>query len=473
MDKLNLNDTIVAISTPIGEAGIGIVRLSGKNSLKIADKIFRPACKNNKSLKPSRFKSNTIHYGWIVDSLQKRNKKRRIIDEVLLTVMRAPSTYTREDIVEINCHSGIIPLKKILDLTLALGVRLAEPGEFTRRAFINGRIDLAQAESVIEIIRTKSENYYNACLDRLGGGFSREITNLSDKLLDFIAECEAQLDFPEEDTKKPLRELLYQIEQIKNSLSQCLKSTRQAKIMRDGISVAIAGRPNVGKSSLLNALINEDRSLVTPFAGTTRDTIEEQVCFDSVPLRLIDTAGLREAKHPIEREATRRSQNLIENAQLILLVFDASQPNNKEDNKFIDRFKREKNVVAVLNKTDLKLKIDQRIIKRSFGRYIKISALKRTGLDELKEAIVKHIWQGRLGQGNCQVILNVRQEKLIENALLKLTEAASSLKSWATLEIVVEDLKVALFSLNKISGRTCDIEEELLDSIFSQFCIGK
>ncbi len=488
MHNLNLNDTIVAISTPIGQAGIGIVRLSGKDSLKIADKIFKPAHKNNKSLKPSRFKSNTIHYGWIIDSLQliprlrsgqtvnslqKKNKKPRVIDEVLLTVMRAPATYTREDIVEINCHSGIVPLKKILDLVLRSGARLAEPGEFTRRAFVNGRIDLAQAESVLDIIQTKSESYYNACLNRLSGGFSKKINELIDKLLDGIAECEAQLDFPEEDTNKPKTALISQIEQIKNTISGCLKSTQQAKIVRDGISVVIAGRPNVGKSSLLNALINEDRSLVTPFAGTTRDAIEEQVCFDSVPLRLIDTAGLRESKHPIEKEATKRSHNLIQNAQLILLVFDASQANKEEDYKFINKFKGKKNVLAVLNKIDLSVKLDKRLIKKSFGSLVEISAIYQTGLEALKKELVKNIWQGRLGLDDSSFIVNVRQEKLLEDSLNKITAAEFSLKVGSPLEIVVEDLKAALLSLNKISGRSSDIEDELLDSIFSQFCIGK
>lgn len=498
MHNLNLNDTIVAISTPIGEAGIGIVRLSGKDSLKIADKIFKPARKSSKKpLKPSKFKSHTTHYGWIVNSPQsiprlrsgqavnspqKRNIKpstidhrpsTNVIDEVLLTLMRAPATYTREDIVEINCHSGIVPLKKILDLVLRFGARLAEPGEFTRRAFINGRIDLAQAESVLEIIRTKSESYYNACLKRLSGGFSRDINKLNDKLLDSIAECEAQLDFPEENTNKPKAALICQIEQIKSTLLENLKNTQQSKIVRDGISVVIAGRPNVGKSSLLNALLNEDRSLVTPFAGTTRDAIEEQVCFDSVPLRLVDTAGLRESKHPIEKEATKRSHNLIEAAQLVLLVFDASMANKKEDDKFINQFKGKKHVLAVLNKIDLPVKLDKKFIKKSFGSLVEISAIYKTGLEALKEKIVKNIWQGRLGLDESGFIVNVRQEKLLEDSLNKITAAGFSLKSGSSLEIVVEDLKAALLSLNKISCRSSDIEEELLDSIFSKFCIGK
>jgi tRNA modification GTPase len=481
MSELNLSDTIVAVSTAIGEAGIGIVRLSGPKSLSIADRIFKPASLNGRRyLKPSQCKSHTIHYGWIVNSLQftanslqKKQKGQHIIDEVLLTLMRAPKTYTREDIVEINCHSGIVPLKKILNLCLKQGARLAEPGEFTKRAFLNGRVDLAQAESVLEIVRTKSEAYHQSCLNRLTGNFSRQINYLSAELFDIISQCEAQIDFPQEDIEHPVHKLTTSLEKIKHALLGLLKSTRESKVIRDGISVAIAGRPNVGKSSLLNALLSQERALVTPFAGTTRDAIEEGVCFDGLPLRLIDTAGLRQTKHPVEQEATRRTHQIISAAQLILLVFDGSKPATKKDIQFVKRFKKQKNIIAILNKIDLPLKFNSLLLKGSFGNLNKISALKGTGLEALKQKIVKHIWRGKLSGDDYQFIANARQEELLDEALKSIVTGLVSLKAKFSLEIVVEDLKAALTTLHKLCGRYSDIEEELLDKIFSQFCIGK
>lgn len=468
------NDTIVAISTPVGQAGIGIVRLSGKQSLLIADKIFKQANQNCKRvLKPSCFKTHTVRYGWIVDKSKKRAGKTSIVDEVLLTVMRSPKTYTREDIVEINCHSGIVPLKKILDLVLNRGARLAEPGEFTRRAFLNGRIDLVQAESVLDIIRTKSEHYHNACLDRLGGSFSRHIDGICEELFQIIAKFEAQIDFPDDGTRQPLNVLLYSIERIRARLMVCLKNTQEAKAIRDGISVAIAGRPNVGKSSLLNALINEDRCLVTPFAGTTRDTIEESICFDGIPLRFIDTAGLRKAIDPIEKQAALRSAKLIENAQLVLLVFDASAGAKPADMPFIKKFKDKKNVLAVLNKIDLPVKLDEAVIRKSFKKLIRVSALRRVNLDALKKKIAEKIWQGKLTSDDCAFILNARQEKLLDESARLLQDAYFSLKGRLSIEIVVEDLKKAFACLSGLCGKSADPGEELLDTIFSQFCIGK
>jgi tRNA modification GTPase len=452
-----LNDTIVAISTPVGQGGIGIVRLSGKQSLPIADKIFKPANRNGKrALKPSGFKTHTVRYGWIVDNSKKRAGKASIIDEVLLTVMRSPKTYTREDIVEINCHSGIVPLKRILDLVLNRGARLAEPGEFTRRAFLNGRIDLVQAEAVLDIIRTKSEHYHKACLDRLGGSFSRHIEVISEDLFEIIANFEAQIDFPEDTVRQPIEKLLAGIEDIRARLMTCLKSTQESKSMRDGISVAIAGRPNVGKSSLLNALINEDRCLVTPFAGTTRDAIEESICFDAIPLRFIDTAGLRKALNPVEKQAALRSEKLIDSAQLVLLVFDASASAKRDDAVFIEKFKDKKNVLAVLNKIDLPIKFNDAVIKKRFAKPVRISALRRLNLEALKKRIVKRVWQGKLTSDDCVFLLNARQEKLLDESTQLLKNACFSLKGGLSVEIVAEDLKKAFASLSRLCGKSCD-----------------
>jgi tRNA modification GTPase len=467
MRNLNLNDTIVAISTPIGQAGIGIVRLSGPDSLSVADRIFKPAIHNGKKkIKPSQFKSHTINYGWIID-------REYIIDEVLLTVMRQPRTYTREDIVEINCHSGIAVLKKILNLVVKYGARLAEPGEFTRRAFVNGRIDLSQAESVLDIIRTKSDNYLQSCFSRLEGGFSRQIEKISQELFEAIAQLQAQIDFPEENTSTPKKQLLSSLGKINKSLGASLKNTQEAKVLRDGISVAIVGRPNVGKSSLLNALLNEQRVLVTPFPGTTRDTIEETVCIDSIPIKFIDTAGLRKSTDPIENLATKRSQQVIDTCQLLLVVFDGSRSISKADLKFIKKFGHKKNILAVLNKIDLPLKFNIKILKKNFKDFVKISALRQSGLGDLKKKITNQIWKGNLSADDCGLIVNERQEKLLTESAAALEAGLASLAGGIQLEIVVEYLKQAHWALNRLCPKYGDLEDELLDTIFSQFCIGK
>lgn len=483
-----LSDTIVAISTPIGQAGIGIVRLSGQKSLKIADKVFKSANHNGKkTLRPSDFKSHTINYGWIVEAQSakrpsttlgtpsgRKAQSAKIIDEVLLTVMKAPRTYTREDIVEINCHSGIVPLKKILDLVIKYGARLAEPGEFTRRAFLNGRIDLVQAESVLDLIRAKSEVYQRACINRLSGSFSSQMAKIHEPLFEIIAQLEAQIDFPQEDTQKPLGRAIKQVEKIIEELSSCLDATRQAKVARDGVSIAICGKPNVGKSSLLNALLNQERALVTPFAGTTRDSIEETLCLDGVALKLIDTAGLRDSKHPVEKEAVKRSQQAIESAELILLVFDGAKPAQGQDLQFIRKFKNRKNVLAVINKIDLAQRFSPRQLKEKFSAIVKVSALCRMNLDKLKQQILKNIWQGKSSSSSVsELIVNARQEKLLQEALNFLQNALFSLKAKLALEIALEDLKKAFSTLRLLCAKSTDVEEELLDSIFSQFCIGK
>ena len=355
MKGINLNDTIAAISTPIGEGGIGIVRLSGQEALTIADKIFTSKDK----IKPSVFLTFSTHYGWV-------KSDSKIIDEAILTVMRSPRSYTKEDIVEINCHGGIVALRAVLDLVLACGARLALPGEFTKRAFLNGRIDLAQAEAVIDIIRAKTDSALKVSVEQLKGCLSKEINKIRSTLISLLAVLEANIDFPEEEISPAnLEQTKIKLTQVDGALKGILESSRQGRVLREGIHVVICGRPNVGKSSLLNALLKQERSIVTPVAGTTRDTIEEVIDIKGIPVRIVDTAGILEPRDLVEKKAVLRSKKQIDLADLVLLMFDASRKLGKDDQRLINRLKK-KHVIAIINKIDLKEKIERKIILKIF-----------------------------------------------------------------------------------------------------------
>ncbi|MHB8155208.1 MAG: tRNA uridine-5-carboxymethylaminomethyl(34) synthesis GTPase MnmE, partial [Candidatus Omnitrophota bacterium] len=351
----NLQDTIAAISTATGEGGIGIVRLSGRESLAIANKIFLGLDKK----KPTHFKSFSMHYGKIVD-------RKKIIDEVILTVMRGPKSYTRQDVVEINCHGGRLSLCKILDLTLKSGCRLASPGEFTKRAFLNGRLDLAQAEAVIDIIRAKTDSALKISLGQLSGNLSGEINKIRQKLLDILVILEANIDFPEEGIpRQDLTDLSFGLTAIDARLNALLSSASGGRILREGLHVVICGKPNVGKSSLLNALLKKERSIVTPVAGTTRDTIEEVLDIKGIPVRIVDTAGILKPRNLIEAKAVRLARSQINSADLVIILFDSSSKLDQEDRKLIKEVKS-KNVIAVINKIDLKARIEKNEIALSF-----------------------------------------------------------------------------------------------------------
>ncbi|MDI6758562.1 MAG: tRNA uridine-5-carboxymethylaminomethyl(34) synthesis GTPase MnmE, partial [Candidatus Omnitrophota bacterium] len=382
MYNLDLSDTIVAISTSIGESGIGIVRLSGKEAFSIADKIF--VSKDNK--KPSAFKTYTIHYGWIV---RQATKQRKIIDEVILTVMRKPKSYTKEDIVEINCHGGILAVRAVLELVLESGARLAEPGEFTKRAFLNGRIDLAQAEAVLDTIRAKTDSALKIGVEQLRGVLSDKVNNLRNALLEIIAALEADIDFPEEEAGlvNPvknnqiqiqeqeisnginLKEILERLNRLNNELKDIIEAARYGRIIREGLHVVICGRPNVGKSSLLNALLRKERSIVTPIPGTTRDTIEEIIDIKGIPIRIVDTAGILEPRDLIEKHAVERSKKQIDLADLVILLFDGSRRLSKDDTALIAKLKK-KVVIAIINKIDLKQKIKKENIEKKLNHVV-------------------------------------------------------------------------------------------------------
>jgi len=483
MRNLNLFDTIAAIATPIGESGIGIVRISGKDALKVADKIF--VAKDGR--KSSTFKTYTTHYGWIVDSFSRSrvlvfsrsnpltrepaNSRTEIIDEVIVTVMRAPKSYTKEDIVEINCHGGIVALRRVLDLVLENGCRLAEPGEFTKRAFLNGRIDLAQAEAVLDIIRAKTDSALKIGVEQLKGTLSERINHLRKALLGILTILEANIDFPEEEIGSVnLRQIGERLHKINNAFKNILETAKHGRIFREGIHVVICGKPNVGKSSLLNALLKQERSIVTPVAGTTRDAIEEIIDIKGIPIRIVDTAGIIEPRDLVEKKAVQRSKRCIDLADLVILMFDGSKRLAKEDETLIKKLKK-KATLAIINKIDLKQKIEKDKILKRFKDVIDISAKKLKNINLLEDAIANLVYGGKISSSESVMVSNLRHIETIKQAQKLIAQALNSLDNKLPLEFIAQDIKDALGHLDEILGKR--FSEDLLDKIFSEFCIGK
>ncbi|MCX5702367.1 MAG: tRNA uridine-5-carboxymethylaminomethyl(34) synthesis GTPase MnmE [Candidatus Omnitrophica bacterium] len=483
MLKYNLEDTITAISTPIGESGIGIVRISGKDSLLIADKIF--VSKDGE--RPSNFKTYTTHYGWIVSGHKtqatspKPNSKnlqpaacspqQDIIDEVILTVMRAPKSYTKEDIVEINCHGGIVALRRALELILENGCRLAEPGEFTKRAFLNGRIDLAQAEAVLDIIRAKADSALKIGVEQLKGALSHKINNLRKDLLDILSQLEANIDFPEDGvTPVNQKELSQKLDNIDKELKDILNASKYGRILREGISTVICGKPNVGKSSLLNALLKQERSIVTPVAGTTRDTIEEIINIKGIPVRIVDTAGIIEPRDLIEKKAVQRSKRCIDLADLVILLFDGSKRLTQEDMVLIRKL-RQKTILSVVNKIDLKQKIDKCSILKRFNCVVNISAKKLKNINLLENAIANLVYNGKINTPESILVSNLRHIELIKRTQKLVAGVIKSSDNNLPIEFIAQNIKDALGYLDELLGRR--FSADLLDKIFNEFCIGK
>jgi len=483
MIKDNLADTIAAISTPMGEGGIGIVRLSGSDSLNIADKVF----KSNDGKKPSGFKTYTTHYGWIVNGSwfmvhgsQKKTDRQstmnhelstNIIDEVILTVMRSPKSYTKEDIVEINCHGGIVATRAVLDLVLENGARLAEPGEFTKRAFLNGRIDLAQAEAVLDIIRAKTDSALKIGTEQLKGTLSKQINNFRKSLLDALTVLEANIDFPEEEIgAADLQKIHGNLVEVNNRLLGLLDEAKHGRIFREGIHVVICGRPNVGKSSLLNALLKQERSIVTPIAGTTRDVIEEIIDIKGIPVRIVDTAGIIEPRDLVEKKAVERSKKYIRLADLVIFMFDASKRLSKEDKALMRKLALKK-AIAVINKIDLSQHIQKALLSKHFASLIEISAKKMKNISALEEEIANFVFKGKVQSPEAALIANRRHIERVWQAQKLIEEAVNSLDNRLSVEFVVQDLKDAVANLDSVLGKNSN--EDLLDKIFSDFCIGK
>lgn len=454
-------DTIAAISTPLGEGGIGIIRLSGKEAISIVNKIF----KSPKGRNLSDVKTHTIHYGFIVDSLTRQR-----IDEVLVTVMRAPNTYTREDVVEINCHGGYLTLKRILDLVLSQGARLAEPGEFTKRAFLRGRIDLSQAESVIDLIRAKTDQAQKIALEHLSGRLSEKINELRESLMRVCAYVEAYIDFPEEDIDALTEEEITQeINRLKEEIGKLIEGYEEGKIYREGLTTAIVGKPNVGKSSLLNALLMKDRAIVTEIPGTTRDIIEEYLNIKGIPLKIVDTAGIREAHDLVEAEGIKRSLKAVESAELVLLVLDSSQVTDSLDEEIISKIIHKK-VIVVINKKDIK-SIEFHLPESLKDKpAVEISALTGEGIEDLKELIFNTTISGKYEKEGI-VVTKLRHKLSLEKAFESLNNAHESFKNREPLEITAMFLREALNFLGQIVGVVTT--EEILNLIFSEFCIGK
>jgi len=483
MQNINLTDTIAAVATAVGESGIGIVRISGKDALRVADKIF--LSKDGK--RASTFKAYTTHYGWIVSRLSGKPVSRlaslsrhtgtpahrhtEIIDEVLLTVMRGPKSYTKEDVVEINCHGGIVALRAALDLVLENGCRLAEPGEFTRRAFLNGRIDLAQAEAVLDIIRARTDSALKISAEQLRGGVSKQINKMRNRLLELASHLEADIDFPGEelDAAGP-QQIREGLQEVGRQCRDILEGARRGRIFREGIQVVICGKPNVGKSSLLNALLKQERSIVTPVAGTTRDTIEEVIDIKGIPVRIVDTAGIIEPRDLVEKKAVLRSKRYIGLADLVILLLDGSRPLAKDDEALARKLKK-KAIIAVVNKIDLKQKIDKGKILKRFPSVVGISAKKLKNIDLLEQAIANLVYAGGLRTPESALVSNLRHIEAVRHAEKFIAQALNSLDNELSLEFIAQEIREALGYLDEILGRR--FSEELLDKIFSEFCVGK
>jgi tRNA modification GTPase len=469
---LDLTDTISAISTPPGEGGIGIVRISGPASISIAKKIFTTP--KGESL--NGVESHKLIHGYIKNPDTQKN-----IDEVLLTVMYSPRSFTGEDVVEISCHGGGLPLKKILSLTIRSGARLAEPGEFTKRAFLNGRLNLLQAEAVIDIIKSKSDTALESAMNQLKGGLSEKITSIKNILIDLLAEIEADIDFPEEDIEfKNSLEYKKNLESVLAEIGQLVDSYKYGKIYREGVSVVIAGRPNVGKSSLMNALLNEERAIVTSMPGTTRDTIEEGLNINGLTIKIVDTAGIREAEGLVEQEGIKRTQKAIEGAGVIVFLLDGSDGLRKEDRDLIKEIKQKnKPIIIAINKIDEGDKISYELNE---GEFIKISALKNIGLNELRDKIFDVITppsspplqrgeERGVGTPEGVFITRERHRELLSKSQDSLNKAINAINQNLSPEFIAADLRLALESLGEITGET--YSEDVLNRIFQEFCIGK
>lgn len=455
-------DTIAAVATAVGEGSVSIIRVSGEEALKIAKKIFRGV--RGKSI--DDIKPYTMRYGSIIDS--ETNEK---IDEVILSYMKGPKSFTAEDTIEINCHGGVIATKRVLDTVIKSGARLAEPGEFTKRAFLNGRIDLSQAEAVMDIINSKTEVSMKSALVQSEGKLSKEINELRNKLLEIIAHIEATVDYPEDDLEEVTSEKTeLDVKLVINEVDKLIESAEAGKIIRDGLSTVIVGKPNVGKSSLLNVLTRGNRAIVTDIPGTTRDIIEEYISLDGIPIRIIDTAGIRETEDVVEKIGVERSKEKIEEADLIILMLDASREITEEDIEIIKYIKNKKYIV-LLNKQDLPNAINQDDLQELNKEYIiPISTKDELGIDEIKNAIKELFFKGDINSSEVMVT-NIRHKEALYRAKECLQSTLSALKDTMAIDLASIDIRNAWSALGQINGET--VEEDLIDKIFSEFCLGK
>ena len=457
-------DTIAAISTAPGEGAIGIVRISGDLAISIASSIYQCGTKQLEEQK-----THTIHYGHIVDP-----KSGEIYDEVMVSVLRAPKTFTREDIVEINCHGGIVAINRVLQLVLRMGARLAEPGEFTKRAFLNGRIDLSQAEAVMDLIRAKTDKSMQLAMRQLDGQLSHLIQNLRQEILNTLAQVEVNIDYPEYDDveEMTLQLLREKTQQVLQGIRALLNTASQGKILRDGLKTAIVGRPNVGKSSLLNVLLREEKAIVTDIAGTTRDTIEEYVNVRGVPLQLIDTAGIRETDDVVEKIGVERSRKALKEADFVLLLLNQSETLQEEDIRLLETTKGMKRII-LFNKTDLPSKLSTEDIApyANEEEIVTTSMLNKEGIDQLEEKIAGYFFQGQMNERDATYLSNTRHIALLEKAEQALVEVQNGIEMEMPVDLIQIDFTRAWDLLGEITGDS--VQDELLTQLFSQFCLGK
>lgn len=455
-------DTITAIATARGEGAIGIIRISGEQSLEVLSKI----CKFKNGKTPSELESRKLYYGHILDD-------EKIIDEVLVSFMKGPKTYTCEDVVEINCHGGIVPLTSILKLVLKNGARMAEPGEFTQRAFLNGRLDLAQAESVMDLISAKTPKGFDIAIDQLSGVLSKKVDSIRENILNVMSKIEVNIDYPDEDIEEiTYKEIKDEFEIVKEDIFKLLNSSESGRIIREGLNTVIIGKPNVGKSSLMNALLREARAIVTDVPGTTRDVIEEYINIKGIPVKIMDTAGIRETEDIVEKIGVEKSKELFNNADLVIIVLNSAEELSEEDRKILDVI-HDKKVIVIVNKIDLPQKIDETELYDTLPniRLIRTSITNETGLDELETAISEMVYGGHINQNNEAIVSNVRHISSLESAYGTINEAINAVNEKLPLDFLEVDVKNTYDYLGEILGET--IEDDLVKKIFGNFCLGK
>ena len=454
-----MNDTISAISTAYGEGGIGIVRMSGSRSYEILSDIFDNI---------DKVENRKLTYGHIRDP-----RDGRTVDEVLVAYMKAPHTYTGEDVVEINCHGSMVALRKILDITLKEGASLAEKGEFTKRAFLNGKIDLSQAEAVIDLIKASSSSGYDVALSQLDGSFGRNISEIRQKLVDILVDITVNIDYPDEDIEEIVYENLREnIFKIKEDIAYLISTSDTGRILKDGIKIAIIGKPNVGKSSLMNRLLMENRAIVTDIPGTTRDVIQENMMIRNIPVILIDTAGIRETDDKIEKIGIEKSKETFNDADLILFLLNSGDAITDEDYSIMNRVAN-KNVLVLLNKSDMDRKIETDRIKEILGdkTFLDTSMETGQGVEELKDIIEKMVYKGNLKQDNSLIVTNARHLNLLRDASAFLEDSLKSIESNQPLEFIEIDVKNTYDDLGAILGE--EVGDDILNEVFSRFCLGK
>ncbi|MCE4956698.1 tRNA uridine-5-carboxymethylaminomethyl(34) synthesis GTPase MnmE [Macrococcoides caseolyticum] len=457
-------DTISSISTPMGEGAIAIVRLSGDDAVSIADKIYKG---KNRLV---NVESHTINYGHIIDP-----ETNEVVEEVMVAVMRAPRTYTREDVVEINCHGGIMTVNRVLELTLSNGAKLAEPGEFTKRAFLNGRIDLSQAEATMDFIRSKTDRASKVAMQQIEGRLSTLIKGLRQSILEILAQVEVNIDYPEYDDVEEATSqfLLSEAEKIKSSIEGLLQTGSQGKILREGLSTVIVGKPNVGKSSMLNNLIQDNKAIVTEIAGTTRDVLEEYVNVRGVPLRLVDTAGIRETEDIVEKIGVERSRQALSKADLILYVLNYNEALTESDYQLAELIKGE-DVIVIINKTDLTQALDIEAVKQMIGEKAPIvmtSMVDQSGIDQLEEKIHDLFFEGTVSNQDMTYVSNARHISLLKDARQSISDAITAAKSDVPIDMIQIDLIKTWELLGEVIGES--VADGLIDQLFSQFCLGK